>query len=214
MRLPFTSGTIYHVVNKSIANFGIFNRYENSHRFINTLTYYNSSEPITQPFSKFIKNERDYNPNVLDVIHYGLVKFIAYCIMPDHYHLLIKILGDDKISKYINDVENSYTRFFNTKNERKGPLWQSAFKAARIKNNEQLLHVSRYIHLNPTTNNLVENPEDWTFSSYRDFVANEHVLKESLTEISIANPLQYKQFVEDQKDYQRKLKMIKKLLLE
>lgn len=120
--------------------------------------------------------------------------------MPDHYHLLIKSLSHEKISKYISDVENSYTRYFNIRNNRKGPLWQSRFKAVVIKNNLQLLHVSRYIHLNPTTNSLVNHPEDWRFSSYK--------------EISISNRFTYKRFVENNINYQRRLKQIKKLVLE
>jgi putative transposase len=90
--------------------------------------------------------------------------------MPDHYHLLLKILKNKYLSKYISDVENSFTRYFNIRFKRKGPLWQTSFKAVRIKNDQQLLHVSRYIHLNPITANLVNRSEDWKFSSYQDFI--------------------------------------------
>jgi len=134
--------------------------------------------------------------------------------MPDHYHLLIKILRYNCLSKYISDIENSFTRYFNLKFSRKGPLWQSTFKAVRIKTNYQLLHTSRYIHLNPTTSNLVIKPEDWQFSSYHKFIKNEKVLQNVVTEISIDKPLLYKKFVEDQIDYQRKLRLIKKMILE
>lgn len=134
--------------------------------------------------------------------------------MPDHYHLLVKILKDSVLSKYINDVENSFSRYFNIKLNRKGPLWESSFKAVKIKTNEQLLHVSRYIHLNPTSSNLVTKPEDWEFSSYNDFIKDQKILKEILTEISIKSPKKYKSFVEKNIIYQKKLKFVRKLMID
>lgn len=110
----------------------------------------------------------------------------------------------------MNNVENSFSRFFNIKFERKGPLWQSRFKHVRILSNKLLLHISRYIHLNPTSSGLVKNPEDWLFSSYKNFVTEPILLKKELTEISINNLQRYKQFVESNKEYQRKLKEIRK----
>jgi putative transposase len=209
----FVTGGIFHVFNKSIANFGIFKDIENGQRFIRTLDYYND-ETINQSFSKTLKEKKYHPHNLLYSKINQYIKFIAYCIMPDHYHLLIKILNDDIFSKYINDVENSYTRHFNLKFKRKGPLWQSDFKAVRIRNNEQLLHVDRYIHLNPTTSYLVDKPEDWLLSSCKEYFENKDLLKKYLTEISIQDRFQYKKFLYNQIDYQRNLKHIKNFLLD
>lgn len=134
--------------------------------------------------------------------------------MPDHYHLLVKTLSENIVSKYIGTVENSYSHYFNLKYGRMGPLWQSRFRVVHITSNEQLLHVCRYIHLNPTTRRLVQRPEQWNYSSYRDFIDNPIVLRRYLKEISINNPMQYKKFVEDQIDYQKTLNDIKHLTLE
>ena len=134
--------------------------------------------------------------------------------MPDHYHLLIKVLDQAKIYQYLNNIGNSYTHFFNTKFERLGPLWKSGYKMVRVKNNEQLLHLSRYINLNPTTAGLVDKSEDWIFSSYRDLITEKLFLNELIKEISISNPETYQKFVENNKDYQKKLKMIKKLKID
>ncbi|MBI2051366.1 transposase [Candidatus Roizmanbacteria bacterium] len=208
----FVLGGIYHVCNKSIANFGIFKDPTNAQRFIKTLQHYNAKLHPGR-YSYALRNKVDEDLRILTSNSSSLLKFLAYCIMPDHYHILVRILQDDCLSKYINDVENSFTRFFNIKFIRKGPLWQSRFRSVRIKTNEQLLHVTRYIHLNPTTDGLVDSPEDWKLSSYRGYVEAEEILN-NLTEISIKNPVRYKKFVENQKDYQRRLKKIKKLLLE
>ncbi len=176
-RLKFKSPAIFHVFNKSIANYGIFKDPKNSQRFIEVLDYYNNTN-IKKKFSLAKTNKEYLYQNLLLFKKDSLLKFLSFCIMPDHYHLLIKILIDNCLSKYINDVENSFTRYFNTKFNRKGPLWQSRFQAVRIKNNEQLLHVSRYIHLNPTTANLIDKPENWDFSSYKDIITNPKFLGE------------------------------------
>lgn len=214
MANQFPASKIFHVFNKSIVNFGIFKDLDNCQRFINTLDYYNNTL-ITESFSKFLEKKPNFNcENLILIKKYSCIKFLCFIIMPDHYHLLIKVLKQNCLSKYISDVENSYTRYFNIKFNRKGPLWQSTFKTVRIKTNAQLLHVSRYIHLNATTSSLVNKPEEWKFSSYRKFIEDENTLKRIVTEISISSPILYKKFVEDQIEYQQKLKLIKKLILE
>lgn len=208
----FSEGQIYHVFNKSIANFGIFKDPNNCRRFIETLDYYNCSL-LKERFSLAVKKGKYIFGSLLQQKENQLFKVICFCIMPDHYHLLVKMLKENVFSKFINDLENSYTRFFNIKFKRKGPLWQSAFKSVRIKNSEQLLHVTRYIHLNPTTNNLVDKPESWEFSSYKDFIKDDKILNNSI-EIAMATTSSYRRFVENRIEYQRKLKLIKKLIFE
>ena len=162
----FIKGEIYHVFNKSIANFNIFNGAHNSYRFNQLLDYYNCIYS-KESFSNFLIKNKQYDlKNLLYPKEDRVIKFLGYVIMPDHYHLLFKVQDEYSISKYISDIENSYTRYFNLKYHRKGPLWQSRYRYVLIKSNEQLLHTSRYIHLNPTTRGLVSQPEDWQFSSY------------------------------------------------
>ena len=172
----FYTGEIYHILNKSIANFGIFKDENNCQRFIETLDYYNSSL-IKDRFSWAKEKGKYYFKSLFIKNENPLFKVISYCIMPDHYHLSVKILRDKVFSKFINDLENSYTRYFNIKFKRKGPLWQSSFKSVKVKSNEQLLHLSRYHHLNPVTNYLVNKPEDWKFSSYKEYLTNKRLLK-------------------------------------
>lgn len=206
----FHSGEIYHVFNKSIANFAIFGSNQNKKRFIETIDYYNNKF-LLECFSEALRRKKYFYNNLLDKKENSLIKIISFCVMPDHYHLLVKMLEDEIFSKYINDIENSYTRYFNNKIKRKGPLWQSQFKSVKINGNEQLLHVLRYVNLNPTTSSLVNRPEDWEFSSYRDLIKDK--LKE-IPEISIQNKKSLIRFVSDQIDYQKKLKEIKKQLID
>ena len=209
----FTQGEIFHIFNKSIAKYGIFKDLNNCQRFIQALDYYNNHNYGTN-LGNYLKKNKNYFPQLLDIDKISFLKFISYCVMPDHYHLVIKILKESILSKYINDLANSYTRYFNFKFDRKGPLWQNNFKAVRIETNEQLLHVVRYININPTTEGLVKKPEDWKYSSYRDLISNPKYLKDIITEISISDPKKFKKFCENNIDYQKKLRAIKKLLLE
>lgn len=209
----FVEGEIYHIFNKSISNYGIFKDLDNSQRLLNVVEYYNN-RLITKSYSQFVIRKKFDYKNIIYPIENSYFKLLSYCIMPDHYHFLVKILVNNSLSRLINTIEGSFTRYFNIKFYRKGPLWQSAFKSVEIRSNEQLLHVSRYIHLNPTTSNLVNRPEDWIFSSYKDFITDENVLRIHMKEISINEVVTYKRFIDNNIEYQRELKHIKKLIFE
>ena len=210
-RKKYIKGNIVHVCNKSIANYNIFTDEINSLRFLKTLIYYNNSS-IKHCLSTYLRN-KNIKEDILSINSKSLVKVIAFCIMQDHYHLLLKILKDKILSKYISNIENSFSRYFNCKFNRKGPLWQSRFKSILVKNNNQLLHLTRYIHLNPTTSNLVDKPEKLTYSSYKEYT-HDYYLKNFLRELTIGNKNNYQKFCNDRIDYQRKLKLIKKHLLD
>lgn len=194
----------YHVFTKSIAGYKIFVRNNDYKRMQEIIWYYRFERK-----NKFSKTKDFMNEEFGD----KLVKIVSYCIMPTHLHF---ILGEEKergMSKFMANILNSYTRYFNLKNNRKGPLWESKFKYILIETQEQLLHLTRYIHLNPTTAGLVEKPENWAFSSYREFLTYKDVFKicefEDLIDLSV---YQYKKFVEDNIDYQKELHKIKKLI--
>ena len=116
---------------------------------------------------------------------------LCYCLIPNHYHLLIKVKEINKIFKYQNDVNykyandalkinnfiqqqisnfhNSYAKSFNKKYNRRGSLFQKEPKSKEITDINYLLRSSRYIHRNPLKHRLVTNINDWEFSSYLDY---------------------------------------------
>ncbi len=212
-RKTFVAPYIYHLFNRSISHFRIFDANSDKTRFLQILDHYNNTDRRGMPLSRAIKSKEYEYHNIILPRPNIIVKILAYCIMPTHYHLLVKAVHANQLPRYISNIENAYTRFFNKKHSRKGPLWESRFKAVIIEGNEQLLHVHRYIHLNPSTSNLVNNPEDWPFSSYRDFIKDDSLYK-LLKEISINNSRKYRAFVENQKDYQKTLRLIKKKLID
>lgn len=209
---------VYHITTKSIADYVIFNN-EAEYSRIKQLIQYYRVDNVTAKYSYFIARQRGENELVNEKSYQGeneLVRIIAYCFMPTHIHLILQQLKESGISIYMNKVLNSYTRYFNTRHHRKGPLWTGRFKRVLVETNEQLLHLTRYIHLNPVTAYLVDRPEDWQFSSYYEYLA-EGLIKDKMCEFKHAleiSPVEYKKFVEDQISYQRKLSAIKKITLE
>jgi putative transposase len=77
------------------------------------------------------------------------IKLLAYCLMPNHFHFLIKQSSPNSIDYFINSLNTRYVMYFNKKYQRVGPLFQGVYKAVLIENDNQLLHLSAYIHKNP-----------------------------------------------------------------
>ena len=215
-RLPLLEGNIYHVYTKSIAGFVIFRNDSYYKRMRSLLRYYKIEKPPIK-FSAFA-GKKDKKQFLLDE-NYGkeeIVGIIAYCCMPTHIHLILRQVKKGGISIFMNNVLNSYTRYFNTKTERKGPLWESRFKSVVVTTDEQLLHLTRYIHLNPTTANLVNEPQDWDFSSYREFI-EEVQEEEKVCNYSMSldlDHIDYKEFVSSRINIQRDLARIKELCID
>lgn len=202
-------GEIYHIYTRSIADFRIFNDESEYLRMINAIRYYQRERPPVK-FSRYILMTR--RGKAVNVDGEKLVRVIAYCLMPTHVHLILKQEKIDGISKFMNNTLNSYTRYFNTKHKRKGPLWESRFKDVRVASDEQLLHLTRYVHLNPVTAYIVERPEGWMASSYRDYIGRDDDSICDPTGILDIKPSFYRIFVDEGISYQRELAKTKALL--
>lgn len=105
----------------------------------------NKKQPI------FLQN-RDYERFLEKVLEYKKkyhVKILAYSLMPNHFHFLIQQSTEGALTKFFGDLSNSHSKYFNIKYETVGPLFQGRFKAKKVEKDEYLVHLSRYIHLNP-----------------------------------------------------------------
>jgi len=98
------------------------------------------------------------------------VQVVAYCLMPNHYHFLLRQDSDVPLSKFINVLFNAYVQAVNRQQNRKGALFEGRFRHALVDRDEYLIHLSRYIHLNPRKANLVSNLDDWPYSNYLEWV--------------------------------------------
>lgn len=137
--------------------------------------------------------------------------------MPNHVHFLLKESSSNGISCFMRNFQNSYAKYFNTKTKRSGSLFQSMFKAVRIESDEQLLHVCRYIHLNPLTSYLIkefDQLETYPWSSFRHYVNGDDIIEKKMIMQSFKTIEDFKKFTANQIDYQRKLDSIKHLTLD
>lgn len=215
---PLVKDHYYHIFSRSISKYVIFNSPQEYSRMIEALKLYRFTE-FSHSFSKFISLDPSTQKAVtsnLDNNSPVLIEIVAYCLMPTHIHLLLKQIADNGISQYMAKVLNSYTRYFNIKHRRIGPLWAGRFKSVLVSDDEQLLHLTRYIHLNPTSASVAESPGDWKFSSYIEYTDPDGKKETicSYDNLFDFTPKEYQKFVLDQKSYQQELSHIKHFLID
>jgi len=129
---------------------------------------------------------------------YG-VTVIAYCLMPNHYHFLLRQEAETPILRFINVLFNAYVQAVNRQQHRRGPLFESRFKHVVVERESYLIHLCRYIHLNPVAAGLVRRPEYWLYSNYRDWIGmRQGTLKDDVfIREWFASPEDYRRFVLD-----------------
>lgn len=221
-KTPLVNGETYHVFNRSVASIPIFSRKLYIKRFIFSIKYYQNIKPPIKLSVFNIQNIvlRQEILSSLKKKNECLVEIICYCIMPNHFHFVLKQLHDDGIKEFLRLISSSYSHYYNTKNIRTGPVFGGRFKAIRIENENQLQHVVRYIHLNPLTSHFVRDFNDllkYKYSSLQEYLISNNydtcnknvILKDFNNSIN-----KYREFLENQAEYQKSLHTIKKLVLE
>ena len=219
---PLVTGEIYHIFNRGIARQPTYNDARDYRRFLDSMHFY-LTRGATPSFSKFthLSNvERTNRLIQMAKLHNYYIDLIGYCLMPNHFHLVVRQQAEEGISTYMSNLVNSYTRHFNLRHDRgNGALFQGRFKAVRIETDEQLIHVIRYIHLNPYTSYVVKtltNLEKYPYSSFGIYLENraDLFIDQTLIKEQFTSCEKLRQFTFDQADYQRELANIKHLVLE
>lgn len=206
---PLVNGEYYHIFNRGVDKMNIFNNSYNFQRFLKTMLYYKVLGPKPR-FSLFTPTN-----NLLDTSK-QIVEIIVFCFMPNHFHFLVKQSIDGGITEFISKLSNSYTKYFNIKHKRVGPLLQGEFKSVLVESDEQLLHLSRYIHLNPLVSGLVKDLGNYPWSSYPEYIglSAQKICAKEIILNQFKSPKDYQRFVLDQADYGRELEIIKHQLIE
>lgn len=219
-KIPLVTNEIYHILNRGAASQPTFLDRRDYKRATETMLYY-QNVTLPQRYSLFLLNSRKKREEILMRLREKkefLVELISYCFVPNHFHLLIKQTADNGTSRFIANFTNSYTRYFNTRRKRDGSLFRGTFKAVLIETEEQLWHVSRYVHLNPYSSHLVKSLEgliSYPYSSFAEYLgkADLECCQKDVV-LDCFRKSSYRQFVFDQADYQRRLDEIKHLILE
>ena len=144
-REPFVTGQYYHIYNRGVDHRDVFKENADYWRFLKSLTYFNTNR--TFRFGRINKKEKEElikpKPNE------WLVEIVCYCLMPNHFHLLVKQLKNGGTAKFLQKLLTGYTEYVNTKIKRTGVLFQGRTKSKIIDNDIYLTHLARYILLNP-----------------------------------------------------------------
>lgn len=183
-----------------------------------SLSYYRFVNPPMR-LSRLKELSYEERDKVLDEVQTAdkYVEIISFVLMPNHFHFLLKQIKDNGVSSFISQFTNSYTRYFNTIHERVGPIYQGVFKSVHVETDEQLIHLSRYIHLNPLVSNIVKKQElrSYPWSSFPDFLRGQSNLVWLAPVLEhFSSTQQYEAFVFDHIQYARELERIKHLILE
>lgn len=131
-----------------------------------------------------------------------LVDILSYCLMPNHFHFLLKERIVGGVTKFTQRLADGYTKYFNIRHEREGRLFTASYKSVRIQGDEQLIQVSRYIHLNPTTSSHMRVPisqlKNFPWSSLSRYLENNADLLCQPEEIAefFSSPKAYWKFVQ------------------
>lgn len=207
---PLVNDGYYHVFNRGVEKRDIFLDDADYSRFLQTMHYYQFSgpKPRLSTYKRFRRNDFESHPKIVEII--------SYCLMPNHFHLILRQIGDNGISEFMSKSTNSYTKFINTKNKRIGSLLQGQFKAEVIETDEHLIQVNRYVHLNPFVAELVKDPEDFFYSSYKEYTGNStHIVCNTQPILSLfSSKKSYSEFIKDYAGYSKELHKIKHLLID
>lgn len=139
----FVAGNIYHIYNRGVNKMQIFVNPGNYTYLLRKVKQLLTELPIT---------------------------ILAYCLMPTHYHFVLRQDGDIPISTFIQRLFQTYTQAFNKQQKRKGPLFEGRFRHVHVDRDEYVMHLCRYVHLNPVTAGLVSSPEEWLYSNYLEWI--------------------------------------------
>lgn len=166
----FSQGSIYHIYNRGNNKEIVFRDAQDYRAFLFRLglTLGLESKVLnTSPLTATPKSRvriTDSKP--------GEFKLHAFCLMPNHFHLLIEQLNDRSISKIIHKLNTSFSKYTNNKYSRVGQLFQDQFKAVIMESNPQLMLFSSYIHMNPVKDGIVTEPGEYVWSSYSAYKGN------------------------------------------
>ncbi len=186
----------YHVYARGVSRRRIFIDEEDYLYFLKLLERYLSPEEARNSYGVHYPN------------FYNKVDLLAFCLMPNHFHMLVYQRQVQMLTSLMRSLMTSYSRYFNSRHKHTGPLFESRFRASAIIDDSYLEHISRYIHLNP------KHWQDYEYSSlpyYTQRVEVSWIRPERILEM-FKTPAEYIQFVADYQENKKMMDILKKEL--
>ena len=205
-RNPFAPAEFYHLYNRGTEKRKIFLVKNDYERFVALLYLANGTKPLRLENLRRNEQGRTLLERVLEEERGNpLVSVAAYCLMPNHFHVLVKQNVDAGISRFMQKLSTAYTMYFNTRYKRSGTLFQGKFKSEHANNDRYLKYLIAYIHLNPKE---ISIPERYAYSSYADFVGEKrpqaHILNRSVLPEYFRTPAEFRGEIEEWLKYDEK----------
>lgn len=191
-RPPVVTGEIYHIVVRAVEGTKLFRDQRDDFRMIHDLFEFNDQKAV----SSYYRQEQKLTRTVLVSLrgrHRNrecLVEVLAFCLMPNHVHLLVRQLRDGGISKFMRKIGAGYGGYYNKKYKRSGHLFQGKYRIVHIKDDKQLITVFVYIHTNPVAilapnwkeegikgvelRKVIKFIENYRWSSYSDYLGKKN----------------------------------------
>ena len=178
---------IYHIYNRGVENKNVFLDESDYFRFIHDLFEFNDELPVNN-FTHFLNKEvglhyiRERRPRKL------LVEILTFCLMPNHFHLMVKQKSENGTPEFMRKLKTGYTNYFNQKYKRPGSLFQGKYKIVAIKEEAHFSYLPHYIHCNPLDLTMpdwrqrkIRNPreamkflEEYRWSSFLDYIGQKN----------------------------------------
>lgn len=187
--MVYIKGNYYHVYNRSVTGHNLFYEPDDYFHLLRLVKKY----------------QKRYS-----------VRMVAYCLMPNYYHFLVRQESDIPVSRFLQTLFNAYVQGLNNKMGRKGTLFEGSAKCKWIDKEEYLLQICRYIHVNPIKHNVVENLEEWEYSNYLEFIGirNGSIFDKGFLMNVFIDHEDYRDWVENYIPRMKDVKNIRKFLIE
>ena len=195
-------GEHYHIFNRAVNKQVIFHDTNDYFRFLFLILYFQSPsifQQLGRKVKEFVQSRALDMIEENEIIKKRRLELVAFCIMPNHFHLIVKELEEGGITAYMQRVLTAYSKYYNTKYKKSGHVFQGPYQVVHIADDRQLLHLSAYIHRNPREIVKWFRREDqYQWSSYQDFIGENRWGNLIMFDIVVGqfkNKTEYKNFV-------------------
>lgn len=172
----YEPGGYYHVYNRGVEKRLIFEEEKDYKVFLSYLEFYLTPQEIIfdNGVLRGLSSQERIPPSKVLKNYFGEMRLLAYCLMPNHFHLLLQQNSEHGMDHFMRSLSTKYVRYFNTKNKRVGPLFQGPYKAVKIEDEYQFTYLTKYIHRNPVEMLACEDSprrlEEYKYSSYGNYL--------------------------------------------
>jgi len=200
--IKIAPGEYYHLFNRAVNKQVIFHDVRDYARFLFLILYFQSEikfPQIGRIVKEFVKSRAFDTGDEQEISKNRTVELVAFCIMPNHFHLIVKELEEGGIADYMQRVLTAYSKYYNVKYEKSGHVFQGPYRVVHIENDRQMLYLSAYVHRNPRElKGWLGREGSYPWSSYTDFVERNRWSKLLMPDIilgSFKGPEKYKKYL-------------------